>query len=367
MKILYITTIGGTMNFFKTFIKGLVEDGHTVDMACNDSVSKPADMYSEIGCKIYSISTSRSPFSKGNITAIKQIRNLVEKNGYDIVHCHTPLAAMATRLACIKARKKGLRVIYTAHGFHFYKGAPIKNWMIYYTIEKICSLWTDVLVTINKEDYHFSSKHMHAKRVEYVPGVGIDVDRFRKADVVKSEKRHELGIDDSATVVLSVGELNENKNHETVIRAISKLKNEDIVYLICGKGAKGNYLRSLAQELGVNLVLAGFRKDIPEILKCSDIFAFPSKREGLPVSLMETMASGLPAVCSRIRGITDLVDDGINGFLCDPLDAEAFAEKIKQLAEDINLRKKMAEINETKILGFGFDKVDEKIRRIYNL
>ena len=161
MKILYITTVGGTMNFFNSLIKELINDGYTIDIATNEVASKVPDCYKEWGCKIYHISTSRSPFSFGNIKAIKQIKKIAKD--YDLVHCHTPLAGMATRLACRKLRKKqGLKVIYTAHGFHFYKGAPKKNWMIYYPIEKMCSRWTDVLITINKEDYELAKRKMKA-------------------------------------------------------------------------------------------------------------------------------------------------------------------------------------------------------------
>ena len=160
MKILYITTIGGTMNFFQSFIQRLVQEGHTVDIACNNTTSKVAGFYYELGCNVYAIQTSRSPLNKGNIRAIRQIKTLVENNHYDIVHCHTPIAAMCTRIACRRARKQGTKVFYTAHGFHFYKGAPLKNWLVYYPVEKICSYFTDILITINREDYALSLIHI---------------------------------------------------------------------------------------------------------------------------------------------------------------------------------------------------------------
>lgn len=159
------------MGFFKNFIKELLEDGHTVDIATNETTSKVPDCYREWGCQIYQISCTRSPFNKGNIDAIRQIRKIAADGSYGIVHCHTPIAAMCTRLACRKLRKSGLKVFYTAHGFHFYKGAPLKNWLVYYPIEWLCAHWTDVLITINKEDFELAKKKMKAKRVEYVPGV----------------------------------------------------------------------------------------------------------------------------------------------------------------------------------------------------
>lgn len=367
MKILYVTTIGGTMNFFKNFIRELVEQGHTIDLACNDSVSKPADMYSEIGCNIYSISTSRSPYSKGNIVAIKQIKKLVEKNGYDIVHCHTPLAAMCTRIACRKMRKKGLKVIYTAHGFHFYKGAPLKNWLLYYPIEKVCAHCTDVLININLEDYAFSKKKMKAKKVEYVPGVGVDVSRFDNIEVERTEKRKELEIPENATVVMSVGELNSNKNHEAAIRAVAKVPG--VYYMIAGKGLLKDYLQNLINELGVadRVKLVGFRRDIGELLSCADIFAFPSYREGLPVSAMEAMYMGLPVVASDIRGVRDLIENGKNGFLCNPFDSNSFYEQIILLADNQKLREDMGQANKEKVKNFKMEKVNEMVREIYEL
>ena len=185
MKILYVTTIGITMTFFKQLIRELLDDGHTVDIICNEDNEKVPACYREWNCNIYHHSCSRFPLSKGNLQAISQIKNLVSENQYDIVHCHTPIAAMCTRVACKKLRKEGLKVIYTAHGFHFYKGAPMLNWLVYYPIEKICSFWTDVLITINQEDYELAKHKMRAKKVEYVSGVGIDVDKFKNTIVDK--------------------------------------------------------------------------------------------------------------------------------------------------------------------------------------
>ena len=155
MKILYVTTIGNTMGFFTSIVEELLKAEHTVDVATNLNIGKLPDCYREWGCKIYPISCTRSPFNKGTIAAIKEIRKIVREGDYDIVHCHTPIAAMCTRLACRKLRKNGLKVFYTAHGFHFYKGAPLKNWLLYYPIECLCAHWTDTLITINREDHAF--------------------------------------------------------------------------------------------------------------------------------------------------------------------------------------------------------------------
>ena len=293
------------MNFFKNFVGELVKEGHKVDIATNETNSKVSDYFKELDCHIYNISTSRSPFSLGNIKAIKQLKKIV--CNYDLVHCHTPLAAMATRLACKKFRKKGLKVIYTAHGFHFYKGAPLKNWIIFYPIEKRCSKWTDALITINHEDYEFAKKKMKAKQIIYIPGVGIDVKKFEKTEVDISKKKEELGLPLDSKIILSVGELNENKNHQIVIKALGQLNDSNIHYVIAGKGDLKDKLEEVAKENNVNLHLLGFRTDVSELYKIADLYVLPSNREGLNVSIMEALASGCPVIASRIRGNVDMV------------------------------------------------------------
>ena len=347
MKILYITTIGGTMNFFKTFIKALVTEGHTVDIACNDSKSKVPDFFYELGCKAHSIQVSRSPLNKGNIKAISQIKKLVKDNKYDIVHCHTPIAAMCTRLACRKVRKSGTKVFYTAHGFHFYKGAPKLNWMIYYPIEKFCSHFTDKLLTINSEDYELAKTKFKAKEISYVPGVGVDLSKFENVSVDKAAKKREIGVPVDAKLLLSVGELNENKNHQIIIKALAKLNDTNIHYAIAGIGDKKEHLLELAKELGVEkqVHLLGFRKDIPELNYASDVFCFPSYREGLGLSSIEAMSCGLPIVTSNVHGINDYSQDGVTGYKCAPTDIDGFAKAIRDLIDNSELSAKMGEYN----------------------
>lgn len=364
MKILYITTIGGTMNFFKDFIKSLIDSGNEVDIATNEVNSKVGDCYREWGCNVYPISCTRSPISKGTFKAIGEIKRIVSQNGYDIVHCHTPVAAMCTRLACKKLRKKGLRVIYTAHGFHFYKGAPKKNWLLYYTIEKMCSKHTDVLITINKEDYGLAKRKMKAAKVAYVPGVGINLDKFSVSGINKEAKRCELGIPENSILLLSVGELNGNKNHETVIRAIAGI--ESVYYVIAGMGSLEEHLKSVIHEVGLNdrVKLLGYRNDIAELCCTADVFVFPSFREGLSVSVMEAMASGLPVVCSKIRGNTDLIDEK-GGALFDPHSIEECRSKINSLISvDI---KAAGEYNAEKVKSFSQETVSRMMREIYGV
>lgn len=365
MKILYVTTIGGTMVFFKEFIKRLIAAGHTVDIATNETGSPVADCYREWGCRVFSISTSRSPLSMGNIKAVGQLKRLVMTEKYDLVHCHTPIAAFCTRLACRKARKKlGTKVFYTAHGFHFYKGAPKKNWLIFYTAEKLVARYTDVLITINHEDYALAQKKLRAKSVAYVPGVGIDLSVFGKAEVNVAEKRTSLGVPEGATLLLSVGELNENKNHSTVVRALKSMEN--VHYVIAGDGHLEQALVELATAEGVadRVRLLGYRTDVAELYVAADAFVFPSYREGLSVSLMEAMATGLPVMCSAIRGNVDLIDEQ-GGALFDPHSAEACREAIATvLAAD---RAALGAYNTEKIKAFSHDNVLAEMGKLYNI
>lgn len=367
MKILYITTISLTINsFFKPHIEMLIKNGNSVDIACNCNGLEVDSFFDELGCNTYQIDFSRSPVSKDNIKAYSQLKKLIEKGGYDIVHCHTPNASMITRLVCRKFRKKsGLRVFYTAHGFHFYKGAKKLNWMLYYPIEKFCSRFTDKLITINKEDYKLAKEKFKAKEILYIPGVGVDLSKYDEIKVDKIEKRKEIDIECDAILLFSVGELNENKNHQLVLRALAKINNPCIHYAIAGVGDKESVLIELARELKLSdrLHLLSYRTDVMELYQCADAFVFPSIREGLSVSLMEAMASGLSVACSRIRGNVDLIDDG-GGALFSPYCVDDCAKALTHILESD--RAKAGEYNKNKIKSFGLSPVLQELERLYS-
>lgn len=366
MKILYVTTISLTINsFFKSHIEMLIKEGNHIDIACNYNDLPLDNLYVELGCDFYQIDFSRSPLSADNIKAFKQLKKLIETGKYDIVHCHTPNASVITRLVCRKFRKQtGLKVFYTAHGFHFYKGAPKLNWIIYYPIEKFCSRYTDKLITINKEDYDRAKNKFKAKEVYYVPGVGIDLSKFNDIQVDRNTKRREIGVPEDAFLLLSVGELNENKNHQVIIRAIAKLNNPNIHYVVAGVGDKRDYLIDLASKLGVlrQLHLLGFRKDVSEIYHSADVFCFPSIREGLSVSLMEAMACGLPCVVSKIRGNIDLIDEN-GGKVFESFDEYDCSFALKSILESSCTE--LGSYNIQKIKNFSSVFVLEKMRSLY--
>ncbi len=367
MKILYVTTIAPTMKFFRFYIAELIRLGHTVDIACNDRESSVDGVYREMGCGIYTIDCSRSPFSAGNLRAIGQIKRIVEENGYDIVHCHTPIAAACTRIACKGARKKGTRVFYTAHGFHFYRGAPIKNWLIFYPVEKFCARMTDILFTINREDYALAKSKLRAGKIEYVPGVGIDVQEFAQTTVERGTKRAALGIPEDAFLLLSVGELNQNKNHAVVIRAVAACGNPCVHYAIAGRGELQDELLALAAQLGISerLHLLGYREDVDELYRASDLCVFPSFREGLGLAAIEGMAAGLPLLVSDNRGTRDYAIAETNAIICRPDDIDAFASAITRFSADPVLCATMGAYNRDAAMRYDVHEINRRMLEIY--
>lgn len=366
MKFLYVTTISGTMSFFIEHIKMLYNEGHSVEIACAKG-TKPLDsVYTQLGCKVHDIPFSRFPFSKDNLKAYKILKQLVETEHYDIVHTHTPNASMIARLACRKVRKQGTRVFYTAHGFHFFKGAPLKNWLMYYPVEKFCARFTDVLITINKEDYELAQKKMHAKKVCYVPGVGIDLDRIRSVQADRNEMRKSMGVPEDCVLLTSVGELIKRKNHQVVIKAIARLNNPKIHYVIAGQGNLLSRLMKISESLRLEhqIHFLGYRKDVYQIYKASDVAVLPSLQEGLPVALMEAMACGLPVVCSNIRGNVDLIENDKGGFLCECFNADAFAEGIKKVVS--GKIEEMCLINQNKMQMFDVKNICDKMMKLYS-
>lgn len=368
-KVLFVATVlKKHINVFHIpFLKMFKNEGWETSVAAKNDFDENEEFKTYYCDKYYDIPFCRNPLSLGNINAYKELKTLINSNDYDIIHCHTPVGGLLTRLASIKARKKGTKVIYTAHGFHFYKGAPLKNWLIFYPVERFCSRFTDVLITINREDFEFAKKKMKAKRIEYVPGVGIDIDKFNSVQIDAQEKRREIGIDSNDFVLISVGELNENKNQAVIIKAISKIQSKNTKYIICGVGNKRIELEQLADSLGISdqVVFLGFRFDIPQLLKIADVFVFPSKREGLPLSMMEAMASGLPCICQNIRGNNDLIENGKNGYLVFNNDENQYAQKIDLLIKDKEKSKLMGENARNSLDIFNNNTVQRMMYRIY--
>lgn len=319
----------------------------------------------DMGIKVYNVPIPRKITAiKEMVSSYKKIKEICKENKYDILHCHSPIGGVLARLAFKEFRKIGGKLIYTAHGFHFFKGAPIKNWLIFYPIEKFCSRYTDYLITINKEDYKRAQK-FKAKEVKYIPGIGIDTEKIKN---IKRDREvlKKFGIKNEV-VLVSVGELSDRKNHKVILEALEKIE-DDYIYIICGQGEKKEELVNLSKKLKIQnkVKFLGYRQDVKEILKASDIFCFPSKQEGLPVALMEAMASGLPVVCSNIRGNSDLIEEKKGGYLLEYDNSYEFLLKIHELINNDSLRKEMGEFNLEKIKEFDRKKVNNLMEEIYS-
>ncbi|EOU1488033.1 glycosyltransferase family 4 protein [Clostridium perfringens] len=342
-KILYITTVSRTINaFLVPHIEMLLENGYKVDCAtCVDK--KVNQVLINKGVKIFNIPFSRSPLSFGNIKAFRELIKLQKENKYDIVHVHTPVASVYGRLLKIKFPK--LKTIYTAHGFHFYKGAPKKSWAIFYTIEKLMSNFTDTLITINKEDYDVALNKFNIKKLYFVNGVGVDIEKYKCSEEIDLKMREKLGLRKEDVVITVVAELSHRKNQKQLLYAINDLVKvyKNLKIILVGEGELKEKLNSYISEnnLKDNVKMLGFRKDVNKILGATDIVGLFSYHEGLPRNLMEAMVAKKPIICTNIRGNNDLVQNNINGILVDVDSIEQTKKAIEKLYNDENIRKDM--------------------------
>lgn len=367
MKILYVTTISNTVNAFLTpHIKMLIEEGHEVHCAFN-IVQEVNEELNNLGCKIHNIEFQRSPLRKENIKAYKKLKKLIQQEKYDLVHTHTPVASACVRLAC--KNFNNIKVIYTAHGFHFYKGAPIQNWLIYYPIEKWLSKYTDCLITINNEDYKIAKEKFKAKHVEMVNGVGIDTTKFTPQTLDKKiQLRKEYGYSEKDFILIFVGELNHNKHQDLLINVVFKLKSKipNFKLLLVGRGDMFEKYTQLVSDLGLekNVYFLGYRNDVPNLMLISDIAVSSSRREGLPVNVMEAMATGLPLIVTNCRGNRDLVIDNKNGYVVYD-DVETFADKVELLYFSREKREQFAQASLSLIKKFSLNNILEDLKNLY--
>lgn len=363
-KILFVATVTSHINAFHIpFLKYFKEDGYEVHVASSGNEKI------EYCDKHYNLSFDRLPIGPSNIKAYKQLKKIIKENKYKIIHCHTPVASALTRLAARKARKKyNAKVFYTAHGFHFYKGAPIINWIIYYPIEKLCSRWTDCLITITKEDYELAKRKFRAKRIEHINGIGFNVEKFNiKISEVDKEKLYkEIGANKNDIILTYVAELNKNKNQILLINLMEKLikSNSNIKLLLVGEGKlKKDYQKIVKKKkLDKNIIFTGRRNDIPRILSISDIYVASSVREGLPVNIMEAMYMKLPIIATANRGHKELLDDGC-GYIV--YNKRELYERTLQLINDKKMREKLGTLAKHNVEKYKLNLILDKMKEIY--
>ena len=368
-KILLVANVGKehVLKFHVPTLKMLYESGWHVEVACSGEEEIPF-------ChKQHKMLYKRSPFNLSLFKGIKQLKGIVDKGDYDIVYCHTPVGALAARLASMKARKKGVKVIYMAHGHYFFKGGPLAYWLTFYPIEKILSKVTDSMILINKEDYELTKNKFHHKGDTYLlNGIGVNLENFRveNREAVRKQYREELNIPQDATVLIYLAELLPNKNQKMLMRSLKKILEDDKnVYLVLAgmDHSDGEFVR-YAEEIGIkdNFRYLGWRSDVANLYAMADICTPTSIREGLGLNLVEAMTAGLPVVATDNRGHRTIIEDGINGFLVPLNNEELYTDKIQELINDKALCDKFIENSKITIEKFASDAVIERINDILN-
>lgn len=392
-KVLMLTSVASMIDQFNLpNIDLLQEMGYEVHVACNfkegntcstKRLRKLRTLLQRLHIVLHQWDCPRSIYPLAScIRAYRQLMDLLGRYQYEWMHCHSPIGGVLARIA---AHQKNLRVIYTAHGFHFYKGAPLRNWIFYYPLEKLLAYWTDVLITVNREDYCFARKRLKAGKICYIPGVGVsqkffETDRQKDSEAVDGKGlRKKYGIPDQAFLILSVGELSRRKNHQIVLDALAGLTRQDVYYIICGQGSQKRFLMKYAKKRGVlkQLRLVGYQEDLTRIYQNADLFVFPSKQEGMPVALMEAMASGLACVVSDIRGNRELIGGSRTcmgnmqlvakaGGICFPLkQPERLQAAVKLLLKEKCLRQACGIRNQKEMEMRALPMVKDRMRKIY--
>lgn len=372
-KILIVTTISGFLHQFEmNNVKLLQKFGFEVHYASNFQVpiyTYDKAEYDSMGIVTHHVSIERSPKClKENRDALKQLVHILEEEQISLIHCHTPVGGVLGRLAGQRAAHD-VKVIYTAHGFHFYKGASWRNWLIYYRVEKWLARKTDVIITINQEDFYQASKFRMKKNgcVYKIPGVGLDLDRFLPIPEKKAEQRKKLKIAENCFCIVTVASLDNEKNHKTVLQAMSRLSDQKICYLICGDGPQKGYLKDLVQKLHLEsqVYFLGFQVHMEELLQAADCFVFPSLREGLGMAALEALACGIPVIAAENRGTREYMRDGENGFLCEGKDAVQFAGAIEKMKSDQILCQRMSAVGRQTAEQFGVTKTEVIMSQVY--
>lgn len=368
-KVLFTATVDShILQFHIPFLKLFKENGYEVHVA---SKGEEEIKYCD---KHFNIPFERFPLNPKNLKAYKELKKIINDNQYKIIHCHTPVGGVITRLAARKARKQyNTKVIYTAHGFHFYKGAPLLNWIIYYPIEKICSKWTDCLITITNEDFELAKRKFEkCKKIEHVCGVGLNTDRFdiEITEEDLEELRKEIGIEKDNIVLTYVAELNKNKNQMLLIKTMEQLIKESDKYrlILVGDGNKKQEYEQYITEHNLQeyIKILGRREDVPQILKLTNIYVASSLREGLPVNIMEAMYMGLPVIATDNRGHRELIKNEENGYLISLKQKEKdFGEKIIELSNNKKICGKFKEENKKNVKKFSLEEVIKKMTKIY--
>lgn len=368
MKVLLTATVQSHIcQFHKPLAEVLHAHGCEVHVAARDNLTEKNGLKLDFVEKVYNVPFSRSPKSIDNLIAYKQLKQIIQKGNYDVIHCNTPMGGIVTRLAARKVRRNGTKVIYTAHGFHFYKGASKKNWIIFYPIENFFSRLTDTLITITHEDYEFARRKFHCN-VTHIYGVGVDEERYYPVDKEEQLKlKEELGFAENQKIILCVGELLPNKNQKMAIDMMQEVvkKNPNVKLLLAGNGPERENLENEIEicKLKDNVIMLGYCTCLEKYQKITDVLVACSHREGLPINLVEAMLTGNPVVASINRGHRELIESGRNGYLVK--DKEAMSRRVIELLDDNRKKIKMGAAARVYAKNYSFKNVKNELDKIY--
>lgn len=357
-KVLFVSHVANFQKFNRPLMRYLSEAGYQVYYA-SAGEETIQDCY-----KSFSIAISRSPYSWRNIKGIWQLRKIIKQQKFALIHCHTPMGGVVARLANFLAGRDRTKIIYTAHGFHFFKGASALNWLVYYPAEKILSSITNAIITINREDFARAKRKLKTK-THCIDGVGVDLSRFKPINrQQKTKLRQELGYSTKDFVVVYVAEFIPRKNHLMLLRNFQLLRELIPNYKLVLLG-KGDLLEKYRQKYSGEAEFVGYSNRVDDYFKLADLAVSPSFQEGLPINVIEAMASGLPVVASKIRGQSDLIKHGQNGYLFNLKDDHQMIKMITKLAKNPALRQKMGRLNAKLADKYSVDKAVQATAKIY--
>ncbi len=363
--LLLCTTDNMIWQFLIPHVKDLISFGAKVDCVCSKTGFWFDELKEKFGFNMIEIPMERKPLKLTNFKAYKKLKQLHTENKYELIYCQQPVGGMLGRFL---GKKFKIPVIYTAHGFFFFKGnGKLKN-LIYKTAEKYMAKHTDILITMNQEDFEAAQK-WKCKKVYNIHGIGLDESKYDNSSFDKVEFKRSLGLKDEDKVVLSVSEFIKRKNYETMLKSFAEIvkQNNKVKYVLCGTGVLLEEMKTLAKDLKIedNVLFLGYRKDINKIMQIADIFFHQSFHEGLTMGIMEAMHFGLPVVTSNVRGNKDLIDEGFGGFVTGPKDILNQVEYLQKLLNDDNLRREQGEYNKKRVKDFYLDNVRDELKKIY--
>lgn len=370
MRVLLTATVQSHIcQFHKPLVEVLHEHGCEVHVAARDNLAEKNGLKLDFVERVFDVPFARSPKSTDNIKAYKKLKKIIDEGQYDVIHCNTPMGGIVTRLAARQSRRNGTKVYYTAHGFHFYKGAPKKNWLVFYPIEKLFSRLMDVLITITYEDYRLAKDKFHCQ-VEHIHGVGVNEKRYYPVSMEEQAKiREELGFTSEQKIILCIGELLPNKNQQMAVRTMKRVveKYHDAVLLLAGNGPEKENLENLIADLGLkqNVRMLGYCTYLEKYQRITDVLVACSKREGLPLNLVEAMLTCNPVVASFNRGHRELIQEEKSGYLVSSVGE--MAEKVCELLTNETLNGLMGENARRYAVNYGYASVKKELGVIYGM